>query len=411
MNNDQIKRIIGIFLSTVFAILAIANIIQGMTMDSALPRFFFETLLAGIALICIVFTVKITKISGIIHVLTLFFMGFVIIYDTPYAYTVHGEIIVVMGLLVARTYGYYEKRFKLFFFLILGVSILIKITNPSFADQSTAYHYIMYFTLVGFINFFFFLVLNSVEERQKREARVICDRWQKEQVYTEIGKNVFTSFIHDYNIIESYTGLEYVIRQIQEGNLDKAQDMTKNVMEMLLEDDKRIKSVRSRVIISQKDKPEKVNADVFISSLLNKLKNARMSFSDIISYTPGNLVKPEIMIIPIDLVGIIENIIKNSLEATEDMKVKREIRIDLTECNKHLTIAISNNGPKIPWTGKNGVVDPANFRPGNTTKKEGTGWGMYATINRIEDNKGKIKIYSDEKRTVFKIQFPLAKGE
>lgn len=414
MRDKATARSVGIFLSVIFILMTIYYYISS---DFYLERtmihtFFYKPFFTLLSLFSVLTTWKITRLTYILHVLVLFLIGFLCVRDSMESvYRMYGEVIILMGLLLGRVYGVFDKKTNVFYFLFLGAAVSVKFYTIAQFKEITSEDIIPYLILMGFINFFFFKILNSAEEKQKQEARLICSRWQKEQVYTDIGKNVFSSFIHDYNISDSYAGLQSVRNKIKQKQLEKADEMVQLVMEMLVEDETRIHSVRSRVILSERDKPEPVNLASYINTVLDKIKMSKPHIHKDICFI-NNIKEPVmISIVPIDLIGILENILKNSIEATEVNKLSRQISLKISPQGKKINLSIKNNGPKIKWTQKDGTVRLSDFRPGNTTKKEGTGWGMYATINRVESNGAEIQITSNSEETEFSIIFPPWKGK
>ncbi len=94
------------------------------------------------------------------------------------------------------------------------------------------------------------------------------------------------------------------------------------------------------------------------------------------------------------------NIIKNAIEAI-DKKGKIEIFEDIVGNN--LVISIANNGKAISEK-----VQTTLFDDGFTTKKTGSGIGLYLCKQNLEAQNGSIKLKSsDSKKTVFEISVPI----
>lgn len=95
---------------------------------------------------------------------------------------------------------------------------------------------------------------------------------------------------------------------------------------------------------------------------------------------------------------VIENIIKNAVDATEGKGV---IRIILSEKDRNIILDIADNGKGMTINQVAGA-----FRPGFTTKKRGWGLGLTLSKRIIEEyHKGKIFIKSSEvgKGTIFRV--------
>lgn len=96
---------------------------------------------------------------------------------------------------------------------------------------------------------------------------------------------------------------------------------------------------------------------------------------------------------------VLENLIKNALDAIESKKGK--INIDIVENKKNIEIEVSDNGKGIDLRRRKDV-----FRPGYSTKKRGWGLGLSLSKRIVEGyHGGKIFVKSSapEEGTTFKI--------
>ena len=96
---------------------------------------------------------------------------------------------------------------------------------------------------------------------------------------------------------------------------------------------------------------------------------------------------------------VIENLIKNALDAIESSEGKIEIR--LIKINKIIEIEIEDNGKGIDLNKKKEI-----FKPGYSTKRRGWGLGLSLSKRIVEDyHKGKIfvKHSAPNEGTTFKI--------
>ena len=102
---------------------------------------------------------------------------------------------------------------------------------------------------------------------------------------------------------------------------------------------------------------------------------------------------------------VIENLIKNALDAIEIQK--GEIKFTISEVEKHVVIEVADNGKGIDLKHRKDV-----FRPGYSTKRRGWGLGLSLSKRIIEDyHKGKIFVKNSvlNEGTIF--QITLLKGE
>lgn len=102
------------------------------------------------------------------------------------------------------------------------------------------------------------------------------------------------------------------------------------------------------------------------------------------------------------LLACLINILKNAVEAIETsgfVKVKTEMS------DKTLKILISNNGKQITASDEKEI-----FQDGFTTKKTGSGIGLYLCKKAFEEHGGSLRLVkSDKKKTEFEIVLPLTK--
>ena len=135
-------------------------------------------------------------------------------------------------------------------------------------------------------------------------------------------------------------------------------------------------------------------------------------FQDTIQFLYPSLVNANVLIeknlpYPIPLVGyrsevkqVVLNILMNSIDALESVKEERKIIIDVFEEDQAVRIVIKNNGPMIPADNVETI-----FEPFVTTKKLGTGIGLFVCKQIVEKHKGSILCRSNNDWTEFQITF------
>ncbi|WP_017149674.1 BA2291 family sporulation histidine kinase [Bacillus bingmayongensis] len=135
-------------------------------------------------------------------------------------------------------------------------------------------------------------------------------------------------------------------------------------------------------------------------------------FHDIIHFLYPSLVNSNVLIeknllCPIPFVGyrsevrqVFLNILMNSIDALEVIKEDRKIIIDACEGEERIHIVIKNNGPMIPAESIETI-----FEPFVTTKKLGTGIGLFVCKQIVEKHNGSITCHSNSEWTEFHISF------
>lgn len=103
------------------------------------------------------------------------------------------------------------------------------------------------------------------------------------------------------------------------------------------------------------------------------------------------------------LIRVITNLIKNSIQAIEQHNVK-EPRIEVKVCSEenYVALTVMDNGGGIKEENRDKI-----FEPKFTTKNSGMGLGLAMVKNIVETYQGTISFTSEEgEKTVFKVLFP-----
>lgn len=105
------------------------------------------------------------------------------------------------------------------------------------------------------------------------------------------------------------------------------------------------------------------------------------------------------------LTWVIENLIKNSVEAVECQNGKIEIYTGIDKSRKNAFILVTDNGRGIPLREQGKI-----FAPGYTTKKRGWGLGLSLARRIVEEyHKGKLTLMESipDQKTTFQVCLPL----
>jgi signal transduction histidine kinase len=121
-------------------------------------------------------------------------------------------------------------------------------------------------------------------------------------------------------------------------------------------------------------------------------------------FEPGDI--PEVRVNPELYCWVVENLIKNSLEAVDSKSGRITARIRRGNSGKYVIVEITDNGRGIPRGDARRI-----FRPGYTTKKRGWGLGLSLARRIIQEyHKGSISLVRSEpgKGTTFAIHLPVS---
>lgn len=106
-----------------------------------------------------------------------------------------------------------------------------------------------------------------------------------------------------------------------------------------------------------------------------------------------------------ELKQVFLNLLINAVDALCEVEDLRNIAIESELDHHHIKIRISNNGPTISPEAFQFI-----FEPFVTTKKLGTGIGLFVCRNIIEKHNGKIDCTSNDYLTTFQITLPIKKN-
>ncbi|WP_236719735.1 histidine kinase N-terminal domain-containing protein [Neobacillus mesonae] len=103
-----------------------------------------------------------------------------------------------------------------------------------------------------------------------------------------------------------------------------------------------------------------------------------------------------------ELKQVFLNLLMNAVDAVSEEENQRKISIHTNVDDDQIRIVISNNGPTINEDAVKFI-----FEPFYTTKKLGTGIGLFVVKNIVERHSGKITCESNDDLTTFQITLPI----
>jgi two-component system sensor histidine kinase FlrB len=89
------------------------------------------------------------------------------------------------------------------------------------------------------------------------------------------------------------------------------------------------------------------------------------------------------------LIGAIQNLISNGIEAAEDSTNKAQVKITIRHEDTNIIVAISDNGPGLPNSVKDKITEPF-----YTTKSNGTGLGLPVVNAVVRAHHGTLSYYN-----------------
>lgn len=103
------------------------------------------------------------------------------------------------------------------------------------------------------------------------------------------------------------------------------------------------------------------------------------------------------------LIRVVTNLVKNAIQSIPETRENPEIKVNVTQKDAWVTIAVQDNGIGITEANKNRI-----FEPKFTTKSSGMGLGLGIIKNIVENYSGHITFESiPDKSTVFYVKLPI----
>ena len=176
---------------------------------------------------------------------------------------------------------------------------------------------------------------------------------------------------------------------------EKVKDFTESLIQQI-DTMTAVASAFSNFATMPNQEMEKVNLVKVISSTVEIFNEDYIHFTSDKNQIIGNFDKTQI-------VRIVNNLIKNAIQAIPNIKLFPEILVDLKLIDQIAVLTVSDNGLGIKEENLQKI-----FEPKFTTKSSGMGLGLAMVKNIIESYGGTISVSSKEgEGTTFKIELPI----
>ncbi len=317
---------------------------------------------------------------------------------------IQGEFILIVGFVLTKKYGCIKKNFiKILVVIILFTMLLRFVLNLGLVVKKPN-EFTYYILLVSMITIFFLILMDTENSKKEEEASIICEQWAREQVYNDIGRSVFSTFMHDYHVDSVLVYLETLEELIDTGDIYDAKNLITELKELLSLDSKNITRIKEQIRLSEKSSPELLDCKTIIKDKIDYFKRA-YSLTDIeLNFYYYGTDEFRVYMTPMDFVGVLENLVKNAIDAGKGL---RNIKVLLKVDPEKAVLTVINKGPMIPWRNPDGTVPLESFRVGRTTKENGSGWGVYSIIKRVYSCGGEVLVKSINGETDFTLILPV----
>ncbi len=206
-----------------------------------------------------------------------------------------------------------------------------------------------------------------------REVRrvSIAFKIMKERIENSITQRnkMFSSISHDIRTILTRMKLNLELQKLNKGGLKKDLDEMENMVEEYLNYAKGEKN----------EKIQKINISKLISSIINRYEKKNIIFK--------NKKRINLLVKSNSIKRCIDNIISNSLKFSKNIKVECE------KINSYVKIIIDDDGPGIPESEREKVLQPFyRIEESRNKKTGGLGLGMTIATDIINNHGGKLDL-------------------
>jgi nitrogen fixation/metabolism regulation signal transduction histidine kinase len=217
----------------------------------------------------------------------------------------------------------------------------------------------------------------------------------KEEAWRQMAKQVAHEIKNPLTPMKlSVQSFERNFKKEEDNNDSKVQEFTQTIIQQI-DTMSSIASAFSNFAEMPIQKGEKTNIVLAIKLALEIFKEENILFKSDSEKIIVEIDKPQI-------VRIITNLIKNSIDACQNVKVP-ELRVSIIKKIDIVEIKVKDNGHGIPKELISNIFEP-NF----TTKSGGMGLGLGMVKNLVMSYNGKIDFDTKlNKGTTFKITFPI----
>ncbi len=251
-----------------------------------------------------------------------------------------------------------------------------------------------------FDRFLYFAVSYYAEHKDKiiEEKNEFINSTHKDRL-TLLGQ-MTSSFIHEFR--NPLTSIQGFIQLLKADNPDMEYlEIIKNELDQLNFRISQFLLLSKKELIGKEKTQFSLNKliEEVLAFLYPSILDAKVK---VIKETPGDL---QMTGYADEIRQVLINIVFNAIDALSQYREDPRIEIKaMSENNDHIKLEIANNGPSIPERMLNSI-----FEPFVTTKKLGTGIGLFVCREIIEKHKGMLACSSRDDRTEFIIIIPLAK--
>jgi len=379
------------------------------------PSFEFMELrrytLLGISLVGFITTLKDAKILRIVQVFIFYGMGvsYIILNTTG---DLGGILFFAFSMLLAYQYLLLRRHYLLKILLYLASVAVAELIAVHLNPNLQMAHGIT--TVILTIIFFYSINLLFADEIQayKSNAELFRRQFDENKILIKTGRNL-TGIVHNIKSrMTSVLGFNELIRE-ESAELKNPEliEYAKLQHEAISHIITQIQNLLFTVANSQDTEARPVSLNRMLDGTIEMIK----SFKDIrheLDISKELTADDTVYISPVYLVEIIENILRNALDAAPEHQ-ENQIYIRSRVQGEFLFISISDCGTGIEELHGRRNIDCLSediFKPGKTTKENGSGIGMSSAVDMLKASGGKMFLTTGPEGTQIDLHLPRQKS-
>lgn len=373
--SQKISLIFAVF----FLISAIRGLVDGDIYD---PYHYAEFILPLFLLTLALFNHAVIRF---LQVGSLLVMGLLLIHTNADPSDISSFVLISVALAAAYKMRLFGRHIRTAFLVIVGITLVLSVVSGTMHGFSTMQRV----NIVNFILAYMALLYVIFEEETisiRKERDTLSQHADELRPFATLGSNT-AGLVHDFK--GDVAGL-YALASIE--RLSDNSETAERIQTYADRLNTRVEAILDVATAAERVEPEEFNLAELLHNVVYYFVEINRDLKHKVTIT---LDAPDTILFTgrrNALMVILENVIKNSIEATEGMAT-RSVTIRAAAApgegdGKRIEISVRHNGRHLPPEaldrGKLNVRDNAYFRRGKSTKPGGTGLGMLNTIRALE---------------------------
>lgn len=401
-SHKRIQRRVGITLFSGGMLIACYNLLRLVEYNK--PFFLSDVNVINAILIaiisCLVLLISLidSPVIRLIQVLLFGAGGLIGIFINDIPYNMDSLVWIVVSIILAIQYSFFEKRFILKIAICVTITIIMGMIGSLIRSGFDILSVLAGLTVMVMFIMILWIAFHEVLTDHINKARELELRHQKNSIFIRFGKNV-AGLVHNIrNMLTMLVGIESIAGHVKDA--EKLEELTERKQYVFTRMSDAISRILNVVKARQDSSLRIVDLNELVTGIIDffrtdlDFKNNVRTELDL--YSKNLTVEAQ----PLELCEIIENLVKNSWEAMAEKQDNTENIIKIkTFKNGAPRLSITDNGSGIA-----GLTECRNkecskfFKIGQTSKEQGTGLGVPFVLEAVKSNGWDITFKSQAKK-------------